>query len=283
MINVRECGAIGDGKVDDTVAIQRAFDSAALPRAQTVFFPCGEYLVTGTIHLPHLVSMAGEAIGYRLSNEAPVHIKHRPTTECSLFALDYDKGARPYREGGTYERIHCTGFRKTKYLFDLEQSSYTTFDSFYLGGASPTEAPLALIHLQDAMLNVFRRGKMLNATDALVKYSTGKHSSTQQHFYSCYFSGVQTPWGILSEDLGALLSLEHCAIESTQNGISLGHACWLTGIGLTLEAIKHIGIRGHGSDVGLYGSSIRAATPFDLTETTMQLFGSTPQPSLVVA
>lgn len=44
-INVADYGAIGDGKTDDTAAVQRAIDAA--PQGGSVVFPFGIYMVTG--------------------------------------------------------------------------------------------------------------------------------------------------------------------------------------------------------------------------------------------
>jgi hypothetical protein len=44
VFNVRELGAKGDGKVDDTTAIQRAINAA--PDGSTIYFPAGTYLVS---------------------------------------------------------------------------------------------------------------------------------------------------------------------------------------------------------------------------------------------
>lgn len=46
MINVKNFGAVGDGKTDDTAAIQSAFDTGL-----TVYIPEGRYKITGTLRL----------------------------------------------------------------------------------------------------------------------------------------------------------------------------------------------------------------------------------------
>ena len=55
MIDVKsEYGAMGDGKADDTRAIQKALDvrcDGATPKA--IFFPAGTYRVTETLYLSH--------------------------------------------------------------------------------------------------------------------------------------------------------------------------------------------------------------------------------------
>lgn len=50
VFNVREFGAVGDGKTPDTVAIDRAIAACAQAGGGTVLFPAGVYL-SGTIHL----------------------------------------------------------------------------------------------------------------------------------------------------------------------------------------------------------------------------------------
>jgi len=64
LFNVRDFGAKGDGKTDDSAAIQKTID--AVPRYQgkhwklgTVFFPPGEYLVSRTISVPSQMYLEG--------------------------------------------------------------------------------------------------------------------------------------------------------------------------------------------------------------------------------
>ena len=48
-VNVRDCGAVGDGKADDTAAIRKAIDAAGF--AGTVRFAKGSYRISGTLRL----------------------------------------------------------------------------------------------------------------------------------------------------------------------------------------------------------------------------------------
>lgn len=64
-INVRDCGAAGDGIRDDTAAIQAALDAAAR-EGSTVYLPGGAYRVR-TLHVPgHITVMANASWGYNL-------------------------------------------------------------------------------------------------------------------------------------------------------------------------------------------------------------------------
>lgn len=58
MVSVRDFGAVGDGKTDDTAALQRALDAAAGSRA-TVLVPAGTYLCS-TLTVPSHVTLQGE-------------------------------------------------------------------------------------------------------------------------------------------------------------------------------------------------------------------------------
>src|SRR3569833_881448 len=57
-VSVTAAGAVGEGKTDDTKAIQAVFDGAK--PGQVVYFDHGAYLVTDTIRVPCNISMTGE-------------------------------------------------------------------------------------------------------------------------------------------------------------------------------------------------------------------------------
>jgi len=61
--SVREFGAVGDGKTDDTAAIQRAIDTAA-GTGGVVYLPPGRYLVAGNLKVAKGVALKG-------ANQAP--------------------------------------------------------------------------------------------------------------------------------------------------------------------------------------------------------------------
>lgn len=72
-VSVRSAGAKGDGKTDDTQAIQKVLDGAKAD--QIVFFDHGSYVITDTVIVPKDVKIVGEvwpvlmAHGQKFSNE----------------------------------------------------------------------------------------------------------------------------------------------------------------------------------------------------------------------
>ena len=58
-LNVRNFGARGNGKTDDTAAIQKALDAAGRQGGNVVLLPRGEYLVRGYLHVPDDVTLQG--------------------------------------------------------------------------------------------------------------------------------------------------------------------------------------------------------------------------------
>ncbi len=59
IFNVRSFGAVGDGRKDDTLAIQKAIDGARNARGGLVFVPAGTYRVTAPLVLRSQVSLLG--------------------------------------------------------------------------------------------------------------------------------------------------------------------------------------------------------------------------------
>ena len=89
--NVRDFGAVGDGKTPDHPAINRAIDAAVAAGGGTVFLPAGTYL-SGSIHLRS---------NLRLFLDAGATILGAPQ---SLNAYDETE---PYSAGGYQDGGHC--------------------------------------------------------------------------------------------------------------------------------------------------------------------------------
>lgn len=56
--NVKNCGVAGDGKTDDTAAIQRLLDS--WPEGMTLYFPAGTYLISAPLKVRAGTNLIGE-------------------------------------------------------------------------------------------------------------------------------------------------------------------------------------------------------------------------------
>ena len=50
-VNVRECGAVGDGVADDSAAFQKAFDQAAAAAHATIRIPAGAYRLARRVEM----------------------------------------------------------------------------------------------------------------------------------------------------------------------------------------------------------------------------------------
>jgi hypothetical protein len=60
IFNVKEYGAVGDGRADDSEAVDRAIDAASAHGGE-VFFPPGRFKLSHTVTLPPLVDLVGES------------------------------------------------------------------------------------------------------------------------------------------------------------------------------------------------------------------------------
>jgi len=58
-LNVRDFGAVGDGKTDDTAAFTAALKEAGQAGGDLVFVPRGTYLIGGTLEVPEHVTLEG--------------------------------------------------------------------------------------------------------------------------------------------------------------------------------------------------------------------------------
>ena len=105
-INVQaECGAVGDGKADDTAAIQKGLDMIRPEdsKRKILYFPAGTYRITGT--LKAVREKHRECQGVGLQGEGP---------DQSVIVYD-GTGNEPMLEWGAwYSTIRGLGFETAK-------------------------------------------------------------------------------------------------------------------------------------------------------------------------
>src|SRR5258706_11108921 len=62
-LSARDFGAVGDGKTDDTLAIQSAVNAAVAAGGGAVYLPAGVYLVSASIEMFSHTSLHGDGMG----------------------------------------------------------------------------------------------------------------------------------------------------------------------------------------------------------------------------
>jgi hypothetical protein len=66
--SVKQFGALGDGKADDTAAIQKALDFASTHKEATpVLLPSGSYVISKPLIMPRNVDLVGQGVGFTSS------------------------------------------------------------------------------------------------------------------------------------------------------------------------------------------------------------------------
>lgn len=97
-VNIRDCGAVGDGKADDTAAIQAALTKAKDgPKGSSVTLPAGQYRVTKTLVVENCL-LTGLSNGGWPADSGPM-----PT-----FRVDHTEG--PCITAGAAASIHGINF-----------------------------------------------------------------------------------------------------------------------------------------------------------------------------
>ena len=91
-ISVREFGAAGDGKTDDTAAFQRALDAAAKAGGGTVSAPRGNYFFAGHLNVPNAVTLAGIWTSVPAHNGLRDAGLPKPTDDGTTFLVTENEG-----------------------------------------------------------------------------------------------------------------------------------------------------------------------------------------------
>src|ERR1044071_4423287 len=91
--SVRDFGALGDGKTDDTAAFQKALDAAGKAGGGVVSAPRGNYFFAGHLIVPSAVTLKG------MWESVPSHVGIRnpglakPTDDGTTFLVTESEGA----------------------------------------------------------------------------------------------------------------------------------------------------------------------------------------------
>lgn len=92
VLSVRDFGAAGDGKTDDTAAFQRAMDAAAKAGGGTVLAPRGNYFFAGHLNVPNAVTLAGIWTSVPAHNGLRDAGLPKPTDDGTAFLITENEG-----------------------------------------------------------------------------------------------------------------------------------------------------------------------------------------------
>jgi len=124
LYSVRDFGAIGDGKTDDTAAFQKALDSAKEAGGGVVYAPRGNYFFAGHLNVPGSVTLKG------MWESVPSHVGIR------------DRGApKPTDDGTTFLVTENQGKEEAPAFITLHENSTLQGVVIYYPQQDPAEAP----------------------------------------------------------------------------------------------------------------------------------------------
>jgi Pectate lyase superfamily protein len=150
--DVRAFGALGDGKADDTAAIQRAIDYTATTTQGVVFFPPGGYKITDRLKVDRNVDLMGVGLAFG-SQIIPVN-----TDAITILGVDWPggHGFRNHIKGLTIMMNQADG--KTAIVIDhaytIKIENVMVFNAGSGGGISIANAA----HVTVADVNVYGVG-----------------------------------------------------------------------------------------------------------------------------
>ena len=91
-LNVRDFGAKGDGRTDDTAAFQRALDKAQAEKGLTVYAPPGNYRFLGNLNVPSSVCLRGSWQSVPAHNGIRNAGLPKPTDDGTTFLVEVGEG-----------------------------------------------------------------------------------------------------------------------------------------------------------------------------------------------
>jgi hypothetical protein len=184
-VNVCNYGAVGDGRADDTDAIQAAIDT--LPQGGTVLFPRGTYMIRTLSIKANGVQLSGTRFGVRLvrlsGNQPLIDIsgassKSHHIRYCSLFGLTLSGDSMPGALLRTYYADTCV-YRDVSFIscvglaLDAVEVWDTRFDNCAWEYCGSPDQPATL----------FRNSTQLGT------FGYSQDNSNQIHFVGCRWEG----------------------------------------------------------------------------------------------
>jgi hypothetical protein len=137
-VNVRDKGAMGDGRTDDTAAIQLAIDTVAAAGGGAVFLPAGDYVVNGGLTIapatPTRLVGAGMSLDDSGATPWPTRLIRNSGATTMLSAL----GADPARVAFELSDLELRGSGTPGILVDVQVGSAVQLYRVRFAGASAT-------------------------------------------------------------------------------------------------------------------------------------------------
>jgi hypothetical protein len=117
--NVRQFGAAGDGKTDDTAAFQKALDAAGQAGGGVVYAPRGNYFFAGHLTVPNAVTLAGVWQSVPAHNGIRDRGLPKPTDDGTTFLVTAGPGSE---DGPAFITLNTNSTLKGVVLYYPEQN-----------------------------------------------------------------------------------------------------------------------------------------------------------------
>ena len=171
-VNVTSFGAVGNGIIDDTIALQRAIDQLFLNTASpaylhennrvTLILPAGTYKITETIYIPSFATIIG-------AGADKTFISHSGSSAVFRFVNDMSTPGNPVGMGSTLLDSNSDG-NFTNDPNDVQytnQPRFITFSNLSIHTTSADQAVLQLEAVRDSIFeNVSIQGNWNNVYNA---------------------------------------------------------------------------------------------------------------------
>jgi hypothetical protein len=262
-INVRDYGAVGDGATNDLAAIQAAIDAGAAAN-KVVYFPAGNYLVTGPLVLTHNSALSGENLGggdYRTLNLGGTIIElDSATPGTNLFNIDQSDLQSGFVWNIAIRNMSLTNSGSGGNGLNLVNVANSLFENLFI------EAFDYGVRVSNGMLNTYNRVSAQLCGGASFYIEADNSATTTQVFNECV--ARESDWGwIMASDVTEYsinTILNDCVIESTKvGGVSLHKSCSATFNDVYCENVPDDRVITNGVMFSLHKSGSATPSPFN--------------------